>query len=190
MCPVRPDEHEPASGGAADGVRNGTEEEEEEKHDEQRAADGEGGDATHDTTGDDDHEEAVTAKPLRDPSAPTAAERAAHEATHLPFRSWCAECVAGRRDNPPHRQVSHADNAVPEILMDYCFVRREAEAETSTILIMKDRLSRAIQAWVVERKGADIDVGDAAQRAVDGIHRFGCRGRLMIKTDNEPATRC
>ena len=50
---------------------------------------------------------------MRDPSVPTAAERAAHEATHLPFRSWCAECVAGRRDNTPHRQIQQEENAVP-----------------------------------------------------------------------------
>ena len=53
----------------------------------------------------DVEEEARTAKPLRDPRDPTPAERAIHEATHLPFRSWCAERVAGRRDNPPHHRV-------------------------------------------------------------------------------------
>ncbi len=94
---------------------------------------------------------------MRDPRDPTAAERAAHEATHLPFRSWCSDCVAGRRDNPPHHQIKQDENAVPEVLMDYCFVRRDDETETLTILIMKDRTSRAIQAWVVERKGADVD---------------------------------
>ncbi len=70
--------------------------------------------------------------------------------------------------------------------MGYCFVRREYETENAIILLMKDRHSRAIQARVVERKGADIDTGDAASRAVDGIRRFGHRGRIMIKTDNEP----
>ena len=39
-------------------------------------------------------EEARAAKRLRDPRDPTAAERAIHEATHLPLRSWCAECAA------------------------------------------------------------------------------------------------
>ena len=71
--------------------------------------------------------------------------------------------------------------------MDYCFVRRENETETVPILVVKDRGSRAIQAWMVERKGADVDTGDAASRAVQGIRSFGHRGRLMIKTDNEPA---
>ena len=51
----------------------------------------------------------------------------------LPFRSWCAECAARRRDNPPHRRVPKDEYAEPEILMDYCFVRRDNETETVTI---------------------------------------------------------
>ena len=52
---------------------------------------------------------------------------------------------------------------------------------------MKDRCSRAIQAWVVERKGPDLDAADVAQRALVGLRNFGHRGRVLIKTDNEPA---
>ncbi len=47
-------------------------------------------------------EEARAARPSRDPGAPTQAMRDAHASTHLPFRSWCDECVQGRRDAPPH----------------------------------------------------------------------------------------
>ena len=50
-------------------------------------------------------EEARRAKKARDPGAPSRAEVEAHEATHLPFRIWCEECVAGRRDNPAHLRV-------------------------------------------------------------------------------------
>ena len=38
----------------------------------------------------DEQEEAKTVKPAKGPCAPTKAKRDAHEATHLPFRSWCA----------------------------------------------------------------------------------------------------
>ena len=101
----------------------------------------------------------------------TAAERAIHEATHLPFRSWCAECVAGRY-NPPHHRFPQDDNAVQEILMDDCCVRRDDETETVTVLLMKDRNSGAIQAWIVERKGPDLDAADVAQRAQVGLRNF------------------
>ena len=118
-------------------------------------------------------EEARAARPARDPRQPTAAERAAHEATHLPFRVWCAECVAGRRDNPPHRASKEAPS-VPEVGMDYAFVRRADEEDTLTLLVMKDRGSRAARAWVVPHKGADLDT--AVERAADGVRELGHRG--------------
>ena len=91
-------------------------------------------------------EEALVAKLLRSPTDPTAAERAAHAPTHLPYRSWCDECVAGRRDNPAHRDVEHQDNTVHEVMMEYCFLRRQDEENVITILVLKERQSRAIQA--------------------------------------------
>ena len=97
-------------------------------------------------------EEGLVAKLLRSPAAPTAAERAAHAPHHLPYRSWCDECVAGRRDNPAHRPVECKDNSVHEVMMDYYFVRRQDETEVITILVLKERQSRAIQAWVVPNR--------------------------------------
>ncbi len=58
-------------------------------------------------------EEARAARPSRDPGAPTQAQRDAHAATHLPFRSWCDECVQGRRDAPPHCRQKRGAGAVP-----------------------------------------------------------------------------
>ena len=59
-------------------------------------------------------EEARAARPARDPGAPTQADRDAHAATYLPFRSWCDECVHGRRDAPPHCRTKRGVGEVPE----------------------------------------------------------------------------
>ena len=111
------------------------------------------GDAATDPGDGEEAEEAREARPARNPLAPTRAEREAHEATHLPFRTWCAACVAGRRDNPPHRRMPEEEHQVPEVMMDYAFVRRADEAETATILLLKDRESRSMRAWVMRYKG-------------------------------------
>ena len=132
-------------------------------------------------------EEALVAKPLRSPTAPTAAERAAHAPHHLPYRSWCDECVAGRRDNPAHRAVEYKENSVYEVMMDYCFVRREDETEDITILVLKESQNRAIQAWVVPNRSTLLEEGAAAERAAEGVRRFGVRDKVILKTDNEPA---
>jgi hypothetical protein len=44
----------------------------------------------------EDEEEGQQPKVIRAPKAPTKAEREEHEATHLPFRSWCTHCLRGR----------------------------------------------------------------------------------------------
>ena len=72
-------------------------------------------------------EEARAARPSRDPSAPTQADRDAHAATHLPFRSWCEACVHGRQDAPPHCRQKRAAGEVPEVAFDFAFVHRDDE---------------------------------------------------------------
>ena len=123
LCPIRP---VPEEGEEGEGVREEDAEEGEEA---------------------DEHpaEEARRAKKARDPGAPTRAEVEAHEATHLPFRIWCEECVAGRRDNPAHLRVPREPGGVPEVGFDYAFVRKDDEADTVTLLVMKDRDSRGIR---------------------------------------------
>jgi hypothetical protein len=69
--------------------------------------------------------------------------------------------------------------------MDYCFIRREEEDQVLTILVLKDRTSRAVQAIRVERKGVEDE--NAFARALECIRGFGHRGRILLKTDNEPA---
>ena len=138
---------------------------------------------------DDDNEEgpeeALAAKPAKDPLAPRQAERDAHEATHLPFRSWCAECVCGRRDNPSHARRAPEERTVPEVMMDYAFVRRQDETQTMTLLILKDRESRAVRAWTMRNRGVCFE--EAAFRALEGIKAFGHTNKILVKVDNEPA---
>eukprot|EP00972_Heterocapsa_arctica_P006672 975908-Heterocapsa_arctica.AAC.1 len=32
---------------------------------------------------------------------------------HLPYRSWCPDCVDGRTKNPPHHRVHDSDHGMP-----------------------------------------------------------------------------
>ena len=130
-------------------------------------------------------EEARQVKKARDPGAPTRAEWEAHQATHLLFRIWCDECVKGRCDNPPHLRIRREPGAVPEVGFDYAFVRKDGEPETVTILVMKDRDSRAQRAWVAQCKGTDLE--STVSNAVEGVRDLGHRGTVAIKADNEPA---
>jgi hypothetical protein len=76
-----------------------------------------------------DDEEGQQPKVIRSPKAPTKAEREEHEATHLPFRSWCTHCLRGRGRNKPHqRQIVDREvdeRKVPKISMDYFFMSQD-----------------------------------------------------------------
>ena len=63
-------------------------------------------DDVHDVD-EEDPQEANPARGLTAPAQPTQQERAEHELTHLPFRSWCPRCVAnkGRADNHPKQRA-------------------------------------------------------------------------------------
>ena len=92
---------------------------------------------------DDSDEEGQQPKVMRSPKAPTKAEREEHEATHLPFRSWCTHCLRGRgRNKPHHRQVVDEELdqlKVPKISTDYFFMSQEDEkASEIPLLFMAD----------------------------------------------------
>ena len=56
------------------------------------------------------------------PAQPSAEDVRKHRACgHLPFRSWCPECVMGRAKEDPHkRKEEHTD--IPFFMCDYCFM--------------------------------------------------------------------
>ena len=62
--------------------------------------------------------------PMPAPAVPTAAQIAAHNITHLPYRSWCPYCVAARRPNTSHgRSGAEDQKSVPMLVADYCFMK-------------------------------------------------------------------
>jgi hypothetical protein len=86
--------------------------------------------------------EGPAVRAARDPGQPTHAERALHELTHLPFRPWCADCVAGKAADDPHRRlVREPDVGPPRVSVDYGFVTEGDE--TKTILVVKAAGSKA-----------------------------------------------
>ena len=75
---------------------------------------------------DDDKEEETSAAQVKiraAPSEPSARERAEHEATHIPYRSWCVHCVRGRGRSTKHMKMKRDEEEpdVPRISMDYFF---------------------------------------------------------------------
>ena len=121
-------------------------------------------------------EDAVIPRPAPTPCTPTRAEREAHEATHLPYRSWCAVCVQGRADNPQRRRLppsEEGDRRLPEVHIDYAFLRRTDSDVLAKLVILKALPSRAMRAWVAPSKG--VTDGNTAERVFRGIREMGIR---------------
>ena len=68
----------------------------------------------------EDEEECAPVRLAPDPGEPTAEEVESHRTTHLPYRSWCEDCVKGRGSGEQHR--SGPAGRVPVISCDYLLV--------------------------------------------------------------------
>ena len=100
-----------------------------------------------------------------DPGMPSQAEVDEHEVDHVPFRQWCEECVKGRGTGEPHGP-SEGVHELPVVEFDYLFctnsqiyrreeLDEESKASATTILVVKERKTKAIFAHVVPQKGVD-----------------------------------
>ena len=65
------------------------------------------------------------------PCMPTQEEVDAHNATHVPFRSWCPFCVAGKaKANPHFKKDSERAKIENTVSLDYAFIGDAAQAES------------------------------------------------------------
>ena len=68
------------------------------------------------------------AEMMRSPSLPSGAEVEEHEKTHLPFRSWCRDCVGGKGKQAEHRRLTQAEVG-QELHMNFAFMGVEESEE-------------------------------------------------------------
>ena len=117
---------------------------------------------------------------------PSSEERRAHEVNHLPFRSWCSTCMAGRGVAAQHRHRRAAEDInVPSVSFDYCFLRNEAQGACCVVLVGRDRQSGALLAHAAPAKGSSTEW--AVQQVVKDLKKFGHYGKVILKSDQEPA---
>jgi hypothetical protein len=130
----------------------------------------------------DEETEAVRVKPLPTPLEPTAADIAAHEVTHLPYRSWCPHCVRGKGKSKAHKTLeAERDHLVPTISCDYMFLGDEES--TLPIIVHRVHGTKWVSASVVPSKGPE---AYAVKVVTDSIKRLGYK-RFLYKSDQEPA---
>ena len=126
------------------------------------------------------------AAPLPEPVVPTASQIAAHNITHLPYRSWCPYCVAARRPNSRHlRSKTEDQKSSPMLVADYCFMKDNQDEELTTVLVARLYPAKAILATVCSSKGVDEQV---ISRVASFVKDSGYT-KLIYRSDQEPALR-
>ena len=100
----------------------------------------------------EDDEEGQPAQPLARPDRPTPEMVAAHEVSHLPYRSWCRACVAGRGRAFQHK-ASTQESTVPVVSMDYLYFNERADGSGLPTVVLRDRHSKAIFSHLLPCKG-------------------------------------
>jgi hypothetical protein len=135
---------------------------------------------------DADAAEAAPVKVARDPGDPTPGEREHHNATHIPYRSWCPICVKGKGKEESHRTQKIGDaSCKPHMCFDYKSFGQEGDYDDkATALVIKDEITKMKFAHICEKKGATDKW--VIEQIIDDIGRLGYT-EVILKGDGEPA---
>ena len=134
------------------------------------------------------------------PHTPTEEEIALHNLTHVPYKSWCPQCISSRSRRDRHDQggENHASpGGFPCISFDfwytkisgkeYHFMERapENDKEVLTMLSVVDRSTGMIRGVSLPSKGQESLV-HAAKEILSFIAYLGYQ-TVEVRADNEPA---
>ena len=142
-----------------------------------------------------DDDSVIRPRCLPCPKAPSKEEIEAHNATHLPYRNWCPWCVAGRRNNTPHRELRDKRGRTEACLhLDYAFLSDEVGSDLLTVLIGKleqpkmelDEQSTTF-ACPVKMKGATDAFAFSQLKSFIRMHNVR---HLVFKSDQEKPPCC
>ena len=119
---------------------------------------------------------------LPSPDQPTARDIELHNLSHMPYRSWCPFCVAGRRNNSGHRTTKSV-RKIPLIVADYAAVRNQRDQDLLSFLVVRLYPQRVTFACAVDVKGPSEYTVTRLSRWMKecGLTKFA------VRSDQEPA---
>ena len=126
---------------------------------------------------------AAVARGLPSPAEPTTLERATHNLTHLPYRTWCPICVRAKGKQDSSKQRDSTSSKIPVIQADYGFLRTGDSQDKATVFTAIDVSTGLCTATVVMAKGEDRYVTTELKRFLLEAGRT----TAVIQTDQEPA---
>ena len=136
-------------------------------------------------------------KTLPTPDLPTPAALEEHRVTHLPYRSWCDDCVEAMAREFGHKTAEQSGRRIPIIGFEYLAMSRRGFFERSgfepidgesvaKVLAIKDSMSNELMAHMVPQKGLD-ERRFVIDMVLDEIEWMGY-SKAIPKSDNEKAS--
>ena len=144
-----------------------------------------------------DEQDAVMSRILPDPGEPTDGQREEHRASgHIPYRSWCSDCVGARGTGEQHRART-GERRVCVFSFDYLFLDKAGKVLTRTevvagedvdlkTLVAKDSRGKATFMHVVPQKGVD-QITTLSTRSLPTSSGWGFSGCRFARTTSEPS---
>lgn len=134
----------------------------------------------------DEVQEATSKKlALRVPIGPTEEEKREHMISHIPYRSWCADCVRGKGLAEAHRKQRLGQDAKeqrrPLIALDYFYLGKDEEQSLPILAMVEEQTGRTYAVCMPE-KGVQHQYNVAAVSKL--LKVSGCLGGVL-KSDNE-----
>ena len=129
----------------------------------------------------------IPVKTKPNPLKPTAKQVEEHIARgHVPFRSWCEQCVSAGAKEDPHHRIDHSEEQLPVFTCDYCFMGGKDDPDKITVFVLKECVTRSIYACICLKKGSESQI--AAELFIDAIAELGFKDApILYKCDQEPA---
>ena len=129
--------------------------------------------------------EGVSARIAKLESLPSKEEVETHNASHVPYRSWCPHCVNGKGKAGFHMKQDASQHTVPTISMDYFyFVKPEEGVERGPpSIVLVDDKSGMLKSSVLKQKGVEEWSIKVVKKYVESL---GYK-KVVMKNDNENA---
>ena len=119
---------------------------------------------------------------LLDPKLPSQKEVDEYNLSHLPYRSWCPCCVAGKGKVASHFKQTRTDR-LPELHCGLWFSSAEG-SPLATVLVAKERITRMILSTVVPVKRASVEF--PVRRIMQFLKELGLEtADIILKSDQE-----
>ena len=110
---------------------------------------------------------------------PIAREREEHEATHMPFRDWCAHCMMDRGRTHHHVSKKRSEDLSirPITAMDYYFLKPNSTANSQTIpdesvtciAVKEDRHQNIMSSGVLKKGIEELWASERVARFINSL---------------------